>query len=141
MKLSPRFILDNLFIIAAAFLAIAAMTWTIGVAHWVAFGVSAAVLLTAGLSAVLARKAGRKIGHGLVGLAALWSLIAALVFSGTALTWLVFADAILVGVLALGDLTAHEATTENVVHRLEVLDSAATGNRTDGAATEKRLAA
>ena len=61
-----------------------------------------------------------------------WSLIAALVFSGTALTWLVFADALLIGVLALADLTAHEATTENVVHQLEVLD---------GVAAEERLAA
>ncbi|HEY4461521.1 MAG TPA: hypothetical protein VGN41_02555 [Streptosporangiaceae bacterium] len=131
-QLSSRFILDNLFLVAGAFLAIGAMTWTIGVAHWVAFGVSAGLVVIAGLGAVLARKAGRKIGHGLVALAALWSLIAALVFSGTALTWLVFADAILVGVLALADLTAHEATTENVVHQLEVLD---------GAAAEKRLAA
>jgi hypothetical protein len=132
VQLSSRFILDNLFLVAGAVLAVGAMAWTIGVAHWVAFGVSAGVLVIAGLSAVLARQAGRKIGHGLIGLAALWSLIAALVFSGTALTWLVFADAILVAVLALGDLTAHEATTENVVHQLEVLD---------GAAAEKRLAA
>jgi hypothetical protein len=131
LQLSSRFILDNLFVVAGAFLAVAAMTWTIGVAHWVAFGVSAGVLVLAGLSALLARPAARKIGHGLIALAGLWSLIAALVFSGSALTWLVFADAILVGVLALGDLTAHEATTENVVHRLEVLDGAA----------EKRLAA
>jgi hypothetical protein len=132
LQLSSRFILDNLFLVAGAFLAVGVMAWTIGVAHWVAFGVSAGVLVIAGLSAVLARATGRKIGHGLIGVAALWSLIAALVFSGTALTWLVFADAILVGVLALGDLTAHEATTENVVHQLEVLD---------GAAAEKRLAA
>ena len=132
MKLSPRFVLDNLFLVAGAFLAIAAMTWTIGVAHWVAFGVSVGVLVIAGTSAALARRGSRAIGHGLVGLAALWSLIAALVFSGTTLTWMVFYDAILVGVLALGDLTAHEATTENVVHQLVVLD---------GKAAEKRLAA
>ena len=75
---------------------------------------------------------GRKIGHGAIGVAAVWSIIAALVFSGTALIWLVFADALLVAALALADLTAHEATTENVVHQLEVLD---------GAAAEKRLAA
>jgi hypothetical protein len=132
MKLSSRFVLDNLFVIAAAFLAVAAMTWTIGVAHWVAFAVSVAVLVLAGLSAILVPTLARKVGHGVIGLAAVWSLIAALVFSGTALTWVVFADAILVGVLALADLTAHEATTENVVHQLEVLD---------GAAAEKRLAA
>ena len=132
MKLSSRFVLDNLFVIAAGFLAVAAMTWTIGVAHWVAFAVSVGVLVLAGTSAVLVPTLARKVGHGLIGLAAVWSIIAALVFSGTALTWLVFADAILVGVLALADLTAHEATTENVVHRLEVLD---------GATAEKRLAA
>ena len=132
MKLSSRFILDNLFVIAAGFLAVAAMTWTIGVAHWVAFAVSVGVLVLAGTSAVLVPTLARKVGHGVIGLAAVWSIIAALVFSGTALTWLVFADAILVGVLALADLTAHEATTENVVHRLEVLD---------GATAEKRLAA
>jgi hypothetical protein len=50
----------------------------------------------------------------------LWSLIAALAFSGSLLTWLVFADAIALGVIALADLTAHEVTTENVVHRLVV---------------------
>ena len=132
MKLSSRFVLDNLFVIAAGFLAVATMTWTIGVAHWAAFGVSVAVLVLAGLSAVLVPTLARKAGHGVIALAAVWSIIAALVFSGTALLWVVFADAILVGVLALADLTAHEATTENVVHQLEVLD---------GAAAEKRLAA
>jgi hypothetical protein len=132
MKLSSRFVLDNLFVIAAGFLAVAAMAWTIGVAHWVAFAVSVGVLLLAGLSAVLVPTVARKIGHGVIALAAAWSIIAALVFSGTALTWLVFADAVLIGVLALADLTHHEATTENVVHQLEVLD---------GAPAEERLAA
>ena len=32
---------------------------------------------------------------------ALWSLVAALIFSGAALTWLVFADAIALGVAAM----------------------------------------
>jgi hypothetical protein len=132
MKLSSRFVLDNLFVIAAGFLAVAATAWSIGVAHWLSFAVSVGVLLLAGLSAVLVPTRARKIGHGVIGLAATWSIIAALVFSGTALFWLVLADAILVGVLALADLTVHEATTENVVHQLEVLD---------GAAAEERLAA
>ena len=132
MKLSSRFVLDTLFLLAGGFLAVATMTWTIGVAHWVAFAVSVGILLAAGLSAVLVPTIGRKIGHGAIGLAAVWSIIAALVFSGTALTWLVLADALLVAAFALADLTAHEATTENVVHQLEVLD---------GAAAEKRLAA
>ena len=84
MRLSSRFILDNLFLLAAAFLVVGSM---------------------------------------------------ALAFSGTLLTWLVFADALAVGVIALADLTAHEATTEKVVHQLVVHDG------TPGQRTEQRAAA
>ena len=122
MRLSSRFILDNLFLLAAAFLAVASMTWSAGVAGWAAFGTSAGIAVIAGTSAVLTTKNAAKLGHGLVALIALWSLSAALAFSGTLLTWLVFADAIAVGLLALADLTAHEATTEKVVHQLVVHD-------------------
>jgi hypothetical protein len=68
-----------------------------------------------------------KLGHGLIGLVALWSLAAALAFSGSVLTWLVFADAIAVGALALIDLGVHEATTERIVHQLEVRDTTREG--------------
>jgi hypothetical protein len=127
MRLSSRFILDNLFLVAAAFLVVASMTWSAGLAGWIAFGVSAGIAVIAGTSAVLTTRTllangGHKLGHGLVALIALWSLSAALAFSGTLLTWLVFADAIAVGLLALADLTAHEATTEKVVHQLVVHD-------------------
>jgi hypothetical protein len=123
MRLSSRFILDNLFLLAAAFVVVASMTWTAGVTGWVAFGVSAGVAVLAGASAILTTRNDRKLGHGLVALVALWSLSAALAFSGTLLTWLVFADAIALGLLALADLTAHEATTEKVVHQLVVHDA------------------
>ena len=120
MKISSRFILDNLFVIAGAFLVAAALAFTAPVAGWTGFGVFTGLTVIAGVSAALARNPGRKAGHGLVAVAGLWSLIAALVFSGTVLMWLVLADAILVGVLALADLTAHEVTTEKVVHQLVV---------------------
>jgi hypothetical protein len=136
MRLSSRFILDNLFLLAAAFLVVAAMTWSAGIAGWTAFGVSAGVTVIAATSAVLTRNSAAKLGHGVIGLAALWSLVAALAFSGTLLTWLVFADAIAVGVLALADLTVHEATTEKVVHQLVVHD----GTTVTGVA-EQRTAA
>jgi hypothetical protein len=127
MKLSSRFLLDSLFVVAGAFLTVASMAWSAGPAGWTAFGVSAGVTVLAAASAALAKKRSRRLGHSLLGLVALWSLIAALSFSGTALTWLVFADAIAVGVLALADLAAHEATTERIVHSLEVRDPAHDG--------------
>jgi cytochrome b len=120
LRLSSRFILDNLFLLAAAWVVVASLKWGAGTAHWTAFGTSVGIAVLAGVSATLTRRAGRKVGHGIVALFALWSLIAALVFSGPALTWLMFANAIAVGALALADLTAHEATTEKVVHQLVV---------------------
>ena len=59
MRLSSRFILDNLFLLAAAFLVVASMTWSAGVAGWIAFGVSAAITVIAGTSAVLTARSGR----------------------------------------------------------------------------------
>jgi hypothetical protein len=127
MKLSSRFLLDSLFLVAGAFLTVASMAWAAGTAGWTAFGVSAGVTVLALASAAAAKKGSRRLGHGLLGLVALWSLVAAVAFSGTALTWLVFADAIAVGVLALADLAVHEATTERIVHSLEVRDPARDG--------------
>jgi hypothetical protein len=126
MKLSARFMLDSLFVVAGGFLAVAAMAWTAGTAGWTAFGVSTGVAVIATASAALAGKAGHRFGHGAIALVGLWSLIAALLFTGSALTWLVFADAIAVGVLGLADLAAHEATTERIVHQLEVRDLSGT---------------
>jgi hypothetical protein len=124
MKLSSRFVLDSLFVVAGAFLAVTSMAWAAGTAGWTAFGVSVGITVLAAASAALAKNS-RRFGHGLLALVGLWSLIAALAFSGTALTWLVFADAIAVGLLALADLAVHEATTERIVHSLEVHEPAA----------------
>jgi hypothetical protein len=125
MKLSSRFGLDVLVVLGGAFLAIASMSFSARVAGWLGFGVSAGLAVLAIASAALTRSAGQRIGHSLLGLVGVWSLVAALVPSGTAQTWLVFADAVALGVIALADLTAHEATTENVVHRLEVTSAPA----------------
>jgi hypothetical protein len=124
MRLSSRFLVDGLYVIAGAFLTVAAMAWSAGTAGWTAFGVSVGVAIVAAASATLATKAAHRFGHGVIALVAGWSLIAALIFSGSLLTWFVFADAIALGVLALADLASHEASTERVVHSLEVRDLA-----------------
>jgi hypothetical protein len=134
MKLSPRFMLDNLFVIGGAFLVAASLAFSASMAGWIGFGVFTGLTVIAGASAVLARNTGRRLGHSLVAVAGLWALIAALAFSGSLLMWLVFADAIAIAVIALADLGAHEATTEKVVHQLVVSEAPA-------AATVERAAA
>ncbi|MDA8323123.1 MAG: hypothetical protein M0030_25400 [Actinomycetota bacterium] len=125
MKLSKRFGLDILFVVGAAFLVAAAMAFSTPVLGWVGFGVFTGLTVIAAASAIMTRRSGQKIGHGIIGAVGLWALIAALVFSGPVMMWLVFADAIGIGVLALADLTVHESMTENVVHRLEVTQAPA----------------
>jgi hypothetical protein len=120
MALSPRFALNTFAVLAGGFLAVSAMTFTAPIAGWLAFGVSTGVAVAGIAGILLAHRTSAKVGHGALAVVGLWSLIAALVFSGTALTWLVFAGALAVAGVALGDLTAHELSTERVVHSLEV---------------------
>ena len=55
MKLSSRFLLDGLYVVAGAFLTVAAMAWSAGTAGWTAFGVSAAVAVPASSHRSMAR--------------------------------------------------------------------------------------
>ncbi|GIF71332.1 hypothetical protein [Asanoa siamensis] len=120
MKLTPRFALDMFFLLGGVFLLVAAMTFTAGTAGWLAFAVGAAVTLVGGLSAARATQPAWRVGHGLLAVAGLWTLVAALTFTGATQTWLVFANAALLGALAVADLVGHEVTTERVVHELVV---------------------
>lgn len=125
MKLSLRFAIGNLFLLGGAFLAVAAMTFGSHLAGWIGFGVFTGLAVGAFATTALSRATGMKISYGLLGLVGLWSLIATLLFTGSALTWLVFAGGVALGVLALADLAVHEATTEKVVHQLVISDNPA----------------
>lgn len=120
MVLSPRFALDTTAVLAGAFLAVSAETFTASTAGWLSFGVSAAAAVAGATAAAFAHRTTQKAGHGLLAAVGLWSLIAALTFTGQTLTWLVLANGIALVVAALADLTAHELTSERVVHQLDV---------------------
>jgi hypothetical protein len=76
-------------------------------------------------SALFGHGAVRKSSHLGLGLVGIWSLIATLLYTGSALTWSVFAGGVALAVIALADLAAHEVTTEKVVHQLVVTQSPA----------------
>jgi hypothetical protein len=120
MALSPRFSLDTLAVIGGGFLAVSAMSFSAVTAGWVGFGVSTLFAVVAATGAVVTHRASARFGHSALAVVALWSLVAALSFSGGALTWLVFADALALAGVALADLAAHEVGTEHVVHSLDV---------------------
>ncbi|MDG4823444.1 hypothetical protein O7635_16425 [Asanoa sp. WMMD1127] len=120
MKLTPRFALDMSYLAGGVFLLVAAIAFAPATAGWLAFGVATGLTAVAGLSAIRATTPGVKLGHSAIAVAGLWSLVAALTFTGATLTWLVFANAALLAALAVADLVSHEVTTERVVHELVV---------------------
>ena len=132
--LSPRYALDVVTMLGGGFLALSALTFSTGVAGWLAFGVSTGIAVAAAAGALFTHRTSARIGHGVTAVVAIWSLIAALVFAGPALTWLVFADALGLLVVALADLTVHEVTTERVVHAIDVRSGAAESQAADLAA-------
>lgn len=120
MSLSPRFGVAVLGVVAGGFLAVSAVAFSATVAGWVGFGVFTGLALIAALAAVLTRRTGARVGHGVLAVVSVWALIAALVFTGSALTVVVFVNALAVALVSLVDLTAHELSTERVVHELTV---------------------
>jgi hypothetical protein len=113
--MSARFAFNAVTLVAAAFLVVISMAFTPQVAGWTSFGVSTGITVAAVLALMLARTPGDRIGQGAIAAAGLWSLVAALVFSGAVLTWLVFADAVGVAALALAQPTANEVTARQAL--------------------------
>jgi type IV secretory pathway VirB2 component (pilin) len=63
----------------------------------------------------------QRLLDAVTGALAIWSAVASVVFSGTTLTWLSFAEGVgFVGLAVLG-LVAHELKTERVVHSIEAM--------------------
>jgi hypothetical protein len=120
MSLSPRFGVDVLGILAGAFLVVSAVAFSAPALGWIAFGVFTGLTVLGAAGAALSKRTSARIGHAVLGLVGLWSLIAALVFAGPVLSALVFADALAIVLVGLADLAVHELSTERVVHELEV---------------------
>lgn len=121
--MSLRFGLGTVFALAGGFLVAASLAFSANTVGWLAFGVSAGVAVLAAGALAKHGITRESYGYGAAFAVGLWSLIAALVFTGNTLTWLVFADALALLAVALTDLGLHEISTERVVHTLEVRDS------------------
>jgi hypothetical protein len=122
--MSTRYILNTLSLVAGAFLVVASRVFTGGTLEWLGFGVSAGVLLFGIIGLTLGEQRRHLLGYGVLSAVAGWSAVAALVFTGTTLGWLVFADAIAVAAIALGASAIHEVSTERVVHTLDIREEA-----------------
>ncbi|MBS1879566.1 MAG: hypothetical protein JST31_08640 [Actinobacteria bacterium] len=105
--------------LVAGFIVVATQAFATGTVIWLAF--SAGALFTLGGLAMLPRpgRTHRAIAAATCVLGIL-IVIEALLSSGSTTIWLSFAGALGVLALAIAGLTAHELSTERVVHSLEV---------------------
>jgi Na+/phosphate symporter len=114
-----RFITSVLALLAGAFVVVASQAFSASTTGWIAFGVALGIL---GMTAVaqLDRNRGRVQGafDAVIGALSIWSVVAAVVFSGAALTWLSCGDFLGLAVLACAGLIAHELGAERAVYEL-----------------------
>jgi hypothetical protein len=117
--MSTRYLSNLLLLVAAGFLVVVTQAFAPVAVAWITFGV--AIGFTAiGVGMLAHRAALQRVVAGLVSVIGTWTIIASLVFAPTTVLWLGFASALAVVGLSLIGLTAHELTTERVVHSLEV---------------------
>lgn len=120
--MSQRFISNVALAIAGAVVVVSSQAFSASVTGWLMFGISLGVLaLLAVAQRDRARGGIQRLLDVGIGVLALWSAVASVVYSGMTLTWMSFAEGL--GFVALGvvGLIAHELQTERVVHSLETV--------------------
>jgi hypothetical protein len=117
--MSTRFLSNLALALAAGFLVVATMAFSPGTVAWISFGIAIAITMT-GLVMLPSRISIQRIVSGLVTLVGAWTIVASLVFAPATVVWLAFASALAVVGLSVVGLTAHELSTERVVHSLEI---------------------
>lgn len=128
--MSLRFVTNVTLMLAGGLIVVCSQAFSAGIAGWIAFGIGLGILAMVG-GVQLDRSRGW-LQHGLdgvAGLLAIWTVIAAVVFSGSPLAWLVFAEGLGFVGLALVGLVAHELSTERVVHSLAPAERSLHGDR------------
>jgi len=107
-------------LLVAGFLVVATQVWTGGTLEWL-FIVGGIVMIA--LAAVgLGRRPETQRGlDAVLAVLGVWSIVEAIVFTGSTLEWVSFATAVAGAALATVGLTLHEMTTERVVHELSVV--------------------
>lgn len=118
--MSSRFLTNIVLSILGAFTVVVSMTFAPSTFMWLMLGAGILSVVLAGGVAIRGRGNAQRALDGTIGLLGVWTIVASLVFAGSAVTWLGFASGVALVGLALIGLTLHELSTERVVHSLEV---------------------
>jgi len=118
--MSQRFISNVALAMAGAIVVVVSQSFSPSVTGWTTFGVSLGTLAV--LALVQRDRERGRVQHVLdaaTGALAIWSAVAAVVYTGSTLIWLSFAEGCGFVALALVGLVAHELQTERATHVFE----------------------
>lgn len=123
--MNSRYLTNVLLAIAGAFVVVASQAFSVAAFQWLMFGGGIVAVLLAGAIVLRERGDAQRGLDAVTGALGAWTIVASLVFAGTAVTWLGFASGAGLFALALAGLTLHELLTERVVHMIELRSEAA----------------
>jgi hypothetical protein len=116
-----RYLTNIALVVLGGFLVVASQAFAAATLTWLMLGIGAAALaITVPALGFARRGIAQRSLDGTVAVIAAWTIVAGLVFSGAAVTWLGFAGAVAIVAIAVIALTVHELSTERVVHSLEI---------------------
>lgn len=122
--MSTRYLTNLSLALLGGFLVVTSQAFAIGTFSWVMLGVGiAALVLTLPAIAFPSRGSVQRGLDYLCSLLGAWTIIASQVFAGATVTWLGFASGIALVALGVLGLSAHELSSERVVHSFEVRTS------------------
>lgn len=123
--MNSRYLSNVALVVAGGFLVVASQVWGIPVFMWVMLGGGILAVALGGGVALASRGRVQRALDGVIATLGAWTIVASLIFAGSAVTWLGFASGAALVALALAGLTLHELSTERVVHSFELHTPAA----------------
>lgn len=118
--MNSRYLSNVALFLAGAFLVVTSQAFGISVFEWLMLGTGVLAVLLSGAIVLRGRGLPQRSIDAIIGILGAWTIVASLVFTGAAMTWLGFASGAAFVALALVGLTLHELVTERVVHSIEV---------------------
>jgi hypothetical protein len=123
--MSTRYLTNMGLALLGGFLVVVSQAFAVATFSWLMLGVGIATLVITGPAvAIRSRGQVQRILDYVFALLGAWTIIASQVFGGEAVTWLGFASGIAMVALSVAGLSAHELSTERVVHSFELRGSA-----------------
>lgn len=118
--MNVRYLSNLALALIAGFLVVATQGFALPVVKWLVFSIATGATIISIGTLVIDKNIVQRAVSLVAGIVGGWTIVASLVFGLSTVMWLGFAGALaLIGLAVIG-LTAHELTTERVVHSLDV---------------------